>query len=96
MKKRTISQKTSVIKKIKRKLSKEQKVGTLGEQKFQGKLLKRMKHQDKSFNETMYGLQRNVAHLTQAVSKAFIMMLQAMNQSSMSNGGRQITMKIIH
>ena len=57
-------------------LSKEQKVGTLEEQKFQEKLLERMEHQDKTFNETMYGLQGNMAHLAQTVSQAFITMTQ--------------------
>ena len=33
-----------------------------------------MEHQDKTFNETMYGLQGNMAHLTQTVSQAFITM----------------------
>ena len=30
-----------------------------------------MEHEDKTFNETMHGLLRNVAHLTQTVSQAF-------------------------
>ena len=71
-------------KKIERKLSKEQKVATSEEQKFQEKLLESMEHQDKTFNETLYSLQRNMAHLTQTVSQTFVMMPQAMNQGSFS------------
>ena len=71
-------------KKIESKQSKEQKVGTTEEQKFQKKVLEGMEHKDKIFSKTVYGLQRNLAHLTQTVSEAFIMMLQAMNQGSFS------------
>ena len=71
-------------KKIERTPSKEQNVGTSEEQKFQEKLLERMEHQDKMFNEIMYGLQRNMAQLTQTVSQTCIMMSQAMSQSSFS------------
>ena len=56
-------------KKIERKLSKEQKVTTSEEQKFHEKLLESMEHQDKTFNETLYSLQRNMAHLTQQCHK---------------------------
>ena len=71
-------------KKIESKQSKEQKVGTTEEQKFQKKVLEGMEHKDKIFSKTVYSLQRNLAHLTQTVSEAFIMMLQAMNQGSFS------------
>ena len=71
-------------KKIEKRLSKEQKVETSEEEKFQEKLHERMEHQDKKFNKTMYGLQRNMTHLTQTVSEAFIMMSQAMNLGSFS------------
>ena len=36
------------------------------------------------YTKTMYGLQRNLAHLTQTVSEALIIMSQAINQGSFS------------
>ena len=44
-------------KKTESKLSKEQKVGTTEEPKFQEKVLERMKHKDNMFIKTVYGLQ---------------------------------------
>ena len=67
-----------------RKLSKEHNVGTTKEQKFQEKVLERIEHEDKMFTKTMYGLQRNLAHLTQTASEALIIMSQAINQGSFS------------